>query len=236
MLLIKRGLWTASKSASFVKSLSQKERDTLSAALKQYELSSKKMLSAVDIRHDPEAPPLPSLASPSVGPSSLKTEIEIPSRSDLKAYFIHCTLPFIGFGFFDNFIMIVAGECIEHTLGVTFCLTTMAAAANGNLISDVFGLGMASVVEKFANKIGVNSPKLSSEQLNLKSTIMVRNFGKLTGIVIGCILGMCPLLFFNDDQADEEDEENEVDGKKKKIKKLLALEEEPEVDEKLKKK
>jgi hypothetical protein len=44
----------------------------------------------------------------------------------------------LGFGFLDNFIMIVAGEYIDLTLGVTLGISTMAAAALGKLVSAVF--------------------------------------------------------------------------------------------------
>jgi hypothetical protein len=44
----------------------------------------------------------------------------------------------LGFGFLDNFIMIVAGEYIDLTLGVTLGISTMAAAALGKSVSAVF--------------------------------------------------------------------------------------------------
>ncbi|VDP92384.1 unnamed protein product [Echinostoma caproni] len=49
-------------------------------------------------------------------------------------------LPFIGFGFLDNAIMIVAGEYIDLTFASLFGLSTMAAAGLGNLVSDIFDL------------------------------------------------------------------------------------------------
>ena len=35
------------------------------------------------------------------------------------------------------------GEYIDHTIGIALGISTMAAAAFGNLISDLFGLGYA---------------------------------------------------------------------------------------------
>lgn len=49
--------------------------------------------------------------------------------------FIVNSIPFIGFGFLDNFFMIIAGDYIESSIGVYMCLSTMAAAALGNTIS-----------------------------------------------------------------------------------------------------
>ena len=40
-----------------------------------------------------------------------------PSIQELKQLAYHNSLPFIGFGFLDNFIMIMAGEYIDITLG-----------------------------------------------------------------------------------------------------------------------
>ena len=34
--------------------------------------------------------------------------------------FIHNAVPFIGFGFLDNAVMIIAGDYIDSTLGVAF--------------------------------------------------------------------------------------------------------------------
>ena len=46
-----------------------------------------------------------------------EVEIMVPKWTELKQLSYHNSLPFIGFGFLDNFIMIVAGEYIDLTLG-----------------------------------------------------------------------------------------------------------------------
>ena len=46
----------------------------------------------------------------------------------------------------------------------------MAAAALGNTLSDVFGVGSAWYVEHWAAKLGISPPALSIEQLDLKSS------------------------------------------------------------------
>ena len=48
-----------------------------------------------------------------------------PSAGELKQLAYHNSLPFIGFGFLDNFIMIVAGEYIDLTLGAKLGISTM---------------------------------------------------------------------------------------------------------------
>lgn len=55
-------------------------------------------------------------------------------------------------------------------------LSTMAAAALGNTMGDVLGLGCAGYVEALATKVGVKPPQLSPIQLNMKSSRMFANF------------------------------------------------------------
>lgn len=107
-------------------------------------------------------------------------------------------LPFIGFGFLDNFIMILCvsfnypssrtrwstnphllflfqGEWIEQTLNGYMCLSTMAAAGLGNTISDVFGIQSASYVERFTEHLGFRAPPLTQFQFSMKSSRRAAN-------------------------------------------------------------
>uniref|UniRef100_A0A2M4CVY1 Putative conserved plasma membrane protein n=1 Tax=Anopheles darlingi TaxID=43151 RepID=A0A2M4CVY1_ANODA len=128
-----------------------------------------------------------------------------PVTSDLMKLGLVNALPFIGFGFLDNFTMIIAGDYIEHTLGLFMCISTMAAAALGNTISDVIGIGSAFYVEKIAEMSGVKPPKMSPIQLEMKCSRRAANLGRVLGITIGCLLGMCPLLFMNEDKEKDKD-------------------------------
>lgn len=49
-------------------------------------------------------------------------------------------------------------------------ISTMAAAALGNTISDIFGLGLASYVEQFCTFIGIVAPDLTPTQQNMAIT------------------------------------------------------------------
>ncbi|XP_053696955.1 transmembrane protein 65 [Sabethes cyaneus] len=139
-----------------------------------------------------------------------------PPPRDLFQLGLVNALPFIGFGFLDNFTMIIAGDYIEHTLGLFMCISTMAAAALGNTISDVIGIGSAFYVEKLAEMSGVNPPKLSPIQLEMKSSRQAANMGRVIGITIGCLLGMCPLLFKSDEDKDgKPNEDKSVKADKK---------------------
>lgn len=93
----------------------------------------------------------------------------------LSAFLVN-GVPFVGFGFLDNFFMIIAGDYIEGSIGVYFTLSTMAAAALGNTISDVFGLGLAHYVEQFCFLIGIEAPDLTPTQQNMPITQRVGSF------------------------------------------------------------
>lgn len=73
---------------------------------------------------------------------------------------------------YDYFLQ---GDYIEHTLGLFMCISTMAAAALGNTISDVIGIGSAFYVEKLAEMIGVKPPKMTPLQLELKTSRRAAN-------------------------------------------------------------
>jgi hypothetical protein len=55
-----------------------------------------------------------------------------PSLQDLRQYALVTSVPFIGFGFFDNAIMLLAGDFFDIHLGVTLGISTLASAALGN--------------------------------------------------------------------------------------------------------
>ncbi|XP_037047840.1 transmembrane protein 65 isoform X3 [Bradysia coprophila] len=127
-----------------------------------------------------------------------------PTKDELMKIMIVNAVPFLGFGFLDNFFMIVAGDYIEHTMGMYMCISTMAAAGFGNTISDVLGLGLAHYVERFCEFLGLRPPRLTQEQMELKSSRRVASYGRALGIMIGCLLGMCPLLFMKKRKSDND--------------------------------
>ncbi|XP_014476285.1 PREDICTED: uncharacterized protein LOC106745305 isoform X2 [Dinoponera quadriceps] len=116
-----------------------------------------------------------------------------PSTKELVLVAIANAIPFVGFGFLDNFIMIIAGDQIEVMLNAKFPISTMAAAALGNTVSDVIGIGSVHYVEMFAQKVGFEAPKLTLTQLNLPRTRVAANVGRVIGVTIGCLIGMTPI-------------------------------------------
>jgi hypothetical protein len=117
------------------------------------------------------------------------------SMQELKYVALQQGLPFIGFGFVDNAIMIIAGDYIDLKLGVSLGISSMAAAGIGNTISDIAGLGLGGVVEDFCARLGLPTPSLTPEQMMLKETRVAKTVGSSIGVTIGCLLGMLPLLF-----------------------------------------
>ncbi len=129
-----------------------------------------------------------------------------PSKRHMAQTARASAIPLVGFGFWDNAIMFMAGEGIESALGVALGIATLAAAGLGNLISDVVGLGLADTTEAQARRFGVSEPPLTPEQLRMPVMRATRTAGAVVGVSVGCLLGMVPLLFFDSAkrQADQE--------------------------------
>ena len=118
------------------------------------------------------------------------------TRATLARLALAVGIPFIGFGFVDNFVMILAGEEIEAVFGVRFGLSTMAAAGLGNLVSDVAGLGLADRVEAAAVKMRWGAPVvLAPADAASGRARVARVAGSVVGVAVGCVLGMVPLLW-----------------------------------------
>jgi len=132
-----------------------------------------------------------------------------PTAHELRHLAFHNSIPFVGFGFLDNFIMILAGEYIDMRLGMSLGISTMAAAACGNTISDLCGIGSAWYVEMWASRLGAEPPSLSPSQMEMRSSKVAANLGRAVGVVVGCLIGMFPLLFI--DTSGSSDEKKEIE-------------------------
>ncbi len=60
-----------------------------------------------------------------------------PNARALRMVFLASAIPFIGFGFLDNFIMLTVGEEIDAVFGGRLGLSTLASAGLGNLVSSL---------------------------------------------------------------------------------------------------
>ncbi|XP_036904383.1 transmembrane protein 65 isoform X2 [Sturnira hondurensis] len=193
---------TAQGARDFIYSLHSTERSCLLKELHRFE-----SIAIAQGRYPkPEiaiVKPVKKASSAEVPGSFEKLEAPPPTPGQLRYVFIHNAIPFVGFGFLDNAIMIVAGTHIEMSIGIILGISTMAAAALGNLVSDLAGLGLAGYVEALASRLGLSIPDLTPKQVDMWQTRVSSHLGKAVGVTIGCILGMFPLIFFGVGEEDE---------------------------------
>lgn len=145
--------------------------------------------------------------------SSLSADdVPEPSSRDLRLTALNQAIPFVGFGIMDNAILIVAGDAIDTSLGVALGISTMCAAAIGNIISDVAGIMLGTLIEDFTARLGLPVPNVSAAQRQLRSVRFAGQFGTTVGIVIGCIIGMFPLLLIDSNKVQRMKEEAHMDN------------------------
>ena len=143
---------------------------------------------------------------------AVSNNVPEPSRRALRLVALNTAIPFVGFGFLDNAILIVAGDAIDTSLGVVLGISTMCAAALGNIISDVAGILLGTAIEDFCvNHLKLPSPDLSSAQRQLRSVRFASQWGCAIGVVVGCIIGMFPLLFLDSNKVQARKREAHLD-------------------------
>lgn len=93
-----------------------------------------------------------------------------PTHRQLLAVALASGVPFVAFGFIDNGVMLASSEQIDSLLGARFGLTTLASAALGNIVADVFGVGVTQQIQNYAKRIpGAAPPRLSTLQQGMSS-------------------------------------------------------------------
>ena len=110
---------------------------------------------------------------------------------------MNTAVPMVGFGFMDQTVMIQAGNAIDCTLGVTFSLSTLTAAACGQIIGDASGVLFGGTVERLAQAAGLPIANLSASQRLLPIVRQVQFAGSFSGVILGCCLGLVNLLFID---------------------------------------
>jgi hypothetical protein len=87
---------------------------------------------------------------------------------------------------------------VIHSLGVLLGISTLCATAIGNIISDLAGIGLGTVIEDFcAQKLKLPTPNLTLAQRKLRSVRFAGQFGMAVGMTFGCVIGMFPLFFID---------------------------------------
>lgn len=116
-------------------------------------------------------------------------------RRTLLLILLRSSIPYVVFGMLDNSLMLIFGEYIDHTIGVSFCLTTMTAAGLGNMLSATTGILAGGFIERLT--YGLGAPKLSRKQAESAEVRNAHYAGSVLGISLGCLIGMFPLLFID---------------------------------------
>nr|XP_028592022.1 transmembrane protein 65 isoform X1 [Podarcis muralis] len=199
---------TAQGARDFIYSLHSTERSCLLRELHRFESIAIAQASRFPKPLVPLEMPLKQIVPPEPTSTWEKLEVAPPSTGQLKHVFFHNAIPFVGFGFFDNAIMIAAGTQIELSIGIVLGISTMAAAALGNLVSDLAGLGLAGYIEAMASRLGLSIPDLTPKQADMWQTRLSAHVGKAIGVTIGCLLGMFPLFFLGDEEEKKLEEKN----------------------------
>lgn len=133
---------------------------------------------------------------PAVAASVTAGEPPVTPRQ-FRIIFLRAAIPMIGFGLMDQTIMLQAGNAIDCTIGVTFGLSTLTAAAFGQVCSDASGVLFGGTLETLASKAGLPKTGLTIHQRSLPSVKRVRLFGSLCGVFFGCSLGLLNLFFID---------------------------------------
>lgn len=129
-----------------------------------------------------------------------------PSWRQLSGVMIAAGLPFVGFGFTDNAVMLLAGEAIDNAVGMHLGITTLASAGLGNIAADVVGVSVTHQIKEKSRKIEwAQPPRLSTIQQAMKSVRAAKMTGAALGVTVGCLLGMIPLFFTSPGFFDTED-------------------------------
>jgi len=122
-------------------------------------------------------------------------KVERPTDAQLRAYSFRVALPFFGFGFIDNFLMLTFGDIIDLTLSQKFGVSMLFSAGLGNVFADSVGAYSSDLIEKVSDRFTPKSAKLTHEQLMMRSVRRRNTIFRIVGISTGCVVGMIPLLF-----------------------------------------
>ena len=124
-----------------------------------------------------------------------------PTSLQLRRLFYRSALPMVGFGIMDQTVMLHAGHAIDCTLGVTFGLSTLTAAAFGQVCSDASGVMFGSTLEQLASRVGLPRSGIEAAQRSLPIVQRTRFMGALIGVICGCMIGLLNLLIIDTDRS-----------------------------------
>eukprot|EP00547_Thalassionema_nitzschioides_P009421 CAMPEP_0194226024 /NCGR_PEP_ID=MMETSP0156-20130528/40923_1 /TAXON_ID=33649 /ORGANISM="Thalassionema nitzschioides, Strain L26-B" /LENGTH=268 /DNA_ID=CAMNT_0038958203 /DNA_START=56 /DNA_END=862 /DNA_ORIENTATION=+ len=120
-----------------------------------------------------------------------------PTPKQLRLIFLNTAIPMVGFGFMDQTIMLQAGNAIDCTIGVMFGLSTLTAAAFGQVCSDGAGVLFGRSLEQLASSVGIPKSGVTAAQRALPIVKKAKLAGNFIGVVFGCTLGLVNLFFID---------------------------------------
>ncbi|CAD2085327.1 GAF domain-related protein, putative [Plasmodium vinckei brucechwatti] len=123
---------------------------------------------------------------------------------------IFCSsIPMIGFGFMDQFIMIRLGDLFDASIGVTLGISTLCAASFGQLCSDTFGVFFGCAINYLLQRYKI----IQIEKFDIKNKIYqyCTLIGSVLGILLGCSLGMLQLIFIDTTKSERLKKKKELD-------------------------
>ena len=80
--------------------------------------------------------------------------------------------------------------------------STLTAAAFGQIFSDVSGVCFGGTVDAAARKVGLPPTEITPAQAGTRRMKLLTTWAQSVGVTIGCLLGMCSLLFMDLEKKD----------------------------------
>jgi hypothetical protein len=100
----------------------------------------------------------------------------------------------------DNTIMIHARHNVDCTLGMTFGLSTLAAAGIGQIFSGIGGVMFGDALDAAFKRVS-RSTKMTNAQKAMRASRIAGLMGGVAGVMLGCALGLVNLLFVDEHRA-----------------------------------
>ena len=133
-----------------------------------------------------------------------------PSKKQLKILFWHSAAPMFGFGLMDNTVMIQAGDFIDCTIGAKLGITTLTAAAFGQVFFLTFpAFCLASIVSP-CHQAWAARTQADTVATPYSPSKIAGVGGAVFGVVCGCLFAMTQLLFMDLDRADRMRKQKEL--------------------------
>ncbi|CRG98736.1 GAF domain-related protein, putative [Plasmodium relictum] len=141
-----------------------------------------------------------------------KENCKLKKKNEIKKVLniIFCSsIPMIGFGFMDQFIMIRLGDIFDASIGVSFGISTLCAASFGQLCSDTFGIFFGYVLNYLLQTYKVIEP--AKYDIKNKVYQYCTLIGSVLGILLGCSIGMLQLIFIDTSKSERLKKKKELD-------------------------